>query len=194
MKTEPEQSRAVLTHSTRQFAPCLILSVGRKNFMRIAILLTVPLFLVGCYTSQVAPDTVERANKGLSRVEKSGVSNASDEDKRRLSQLFADRSDYVVLVSRDEEGAALPRLRTSVPPRYPIGAYVTDTKALVKVAFVVSEHGAVEEARVYEASDSRFSAAAQDAVKAWTFYPGTHAGVPSKFLIVVPIQFDGRQK
>jgi TonB family protein len=162
--------------------------------MRLPIFLSVLLLLAGCYTSQVAPDTVERANEHFARVESSGVPTTSEEEKQRLAHLFADRPEYVALVTRDEKGAALPRLRSSVPPRYPFGAYVSDTKALVKVAFVLSERGTVEEARVLEASDARFSTAAIDAVRAWTFSPGTQGGAPAKFLIVVPIQFDGRQK
>lgn len=150
---------------------------------------------MGCaYTSQVAPDAVEKANAHLAKVEKEKTPQMSEEEKARLAHLFSDRPEYVALALGDDEGSVVPRLRTSVPPKYPIGLWVTDTKALIKVAFIISESGAVEDARIYEASDSRFSVHALDAVRAWTFYPGSRKGVAEKFLFVVPLQFDGRQK
>ena len=153
------------------------------------------LFAAGCaYTSNVAPDTVEKANAGIARNEQESAPKFSDEEKARLSHLFANRPDYAALESRDDKSARLPRLKSSVPPKYPLGLWATDTKALIKVAFIVSENGSVEDARVYEASDARFSEHAIEAVRAWTFYPGVREGMPAKFLFIVPVQFDGRKK
>jgi TonB family protein len=149
----------------------------------------------GCaYTSQVAPDTVEKANAEIARSEQEKTPQMSDEEKQRLAHLFTDNPAYVALALGDDKDAKLPRQRSSVPPKYPFGLWVTDAKAIIKVAFVISESGAVEDARVYEASDSRFSEHAVAAVRAWTFYPGSKEGAPAKFLFVVPIQFDGRKK
>lgn len=163
--------------------------------MRLPLFVTLLLFLTaGCYTSQVAPDTVEKANRHLDEVERSGTPQTSKEEDDRLARLFADRPEYATLTGREDAATrVIPRLRTSVPPTYPLGAYVTNAKALVKVAFVISEDGHVEEARIYEASDDRFSAPALEAVRAWTFHPGQVEGRPAKFLFVVPVQFDGRR-
>ena len=166
-------------------------NVGRSNSMRIIVVIVLSFLMAGCYSSKVAPDTTERMNRHLAMLEKGVGPDASDEDKSRLAQLFFDRPEYAALATRNEAGGTLPRMRTSVPPKYPLGALLSNAKALVKVAFIVSETGAVEEARIFEASDSRFSTAAIEAVKAWTFYPGALGGSTTKFLFVVPLQFDG---
>jgi TonB family protein len=165
--------------------------------MRIVVSIIAASLLSGCaYTSQVAPDTVEKANAHLDRVEKDRKPQWSEDEKKRLAGLFSDNPEYVALALHDdvEDSVTIPRLRTSVPPKYPFGLWVTDTKALVKVAFIISAAGLVEDARIYEASDARFSDAAIDSVRAWTFHPGTRNNVAAKFLFVVPVQFVGKKK
>ncbi len=151
-----------------------------------------PLFLAACatYTGQVAPNIIETQNRHLTRQERGEIPGETDEEKRREALLFQDRPEYAALVYRNDEGATLPRLRVSVAPKYPIVAI----KALVKVAFIISETGDVEEARIFEASDDRFSSAALEAVRKWKFYGGTFDGKAAKFLFLVPIVFDGRTK
>jgi TonB family protein len=162
--------------------------------MRTLSLALLSLAVAGCYSSKVAPDYAERANAQLAQAEKGAVPGPSEEVLSRLTQLFADRPDYVAIAHRRDEGVTAPRLRTSIPPKYPLGAYLSNAKATVTVAVILSETGAVEDARIYEASDARFSDAALEAVKAWTFYPGSKGGVPMKFLIVVPLEFAGREE
>jgi TonB family protein len=165
--------------------------------MRIVVSIITGSLFSGCaYTSQVAPDTVEKANAHLDRLEKDKKPQLSEDEKKRLAELFSDNPEYFALALRDDsEGSiTIPRLRTSVPPKYPFGLWVTDTKALVKVAFIISPSGSVEDARIYEASDARFSDAALESVMAWTFHPGTRNNVPAKFLFVAPVQFVGKKK
>jgi TonB family protein len=156
--------------------------------MRFILIGLLPLLGSGCSTSQVAPDTTAHAKAPLAR-EEPGAPHGWDKKKTQLAQLFSDRPDYASLANRSAEGAVMPRVRTSLPP-----PYVDNTKGFVQIALVVSETGTVEDARIYEASDPRFASAALEAAKAWTFYPGTLFGASAKFLIVIPILFDGRQK
>jgi hypothetical protein len=119
--------------------------------MRIVVSIIAASLLSGCaYTSQVAPDTVEKANAHLDRVEKDRKPQWSEDEKKRLAGLFSDNPEYVALALHDdvEDSVTIPRLRTSVPPKYPFGLWVTDTKALVKVAFIISAAGLVEDARI----------------------------------------------
>ena len=149
--------------------------------------------LSGCYTSQVAVDTVEKANEHIAQQEKKSDVGVTDEMKAKLTHLFSDMPEYAKLAIRDDSAASLPRLRSSVPPKYPLIGYLANTKATVKVAFIISEGGKVEDARVYEASDDRFSESALKAVRKWKFYPGSFNGIAAKFMVVVPVQFDGRK-
>ena len=164
-----------------------------KLFMRFLLLVLTTVILSGCYTSQVAPDVVDKANEHLDHLDSEPPTEFSVEERTRLSHLFSDSAEYAELVSRQYLAASLPRLRTATPPKYPLVGYIANTKATIKVAFVISETGNVEDARIYEASDDRFSASAREAVLKWTFYPGTINGTPAKFLFIVPVQFDGRQ-
>ena len=151
--------------------------------------------VAGCATtSQLAPGLTQEVYPNLPHVEKTQRPPSTDQERDRLAQLFADKANYVALAFRDDTDATLPRLSTSLPPKYPFGLGFSDTKALVKVAVVVSEKGVVEETRLYEASDMRFADEALDVVRDWTFHPGTRNGAASKFLLIVPIHFDGRQK
>jgi TonB family protein len=161
--------------------------------MRIALISLGLLFVSGCYTSQVAPNTHERINEQITRVEDGKSPGTSDQEIARLALLFSDRPDYVALTLNSEEILVRPRLRTSITPKYPLSAYLRNAKAQVNVAIIISENGAVEEARVLESADTLFSNAAIEAVKQWTFEPGSRGGIPAKFLYVVPIRFDGRQ-
>lgn len=122
------------------------------------------------------------------------VVDPKSDEQTRLVQLFSDKAEYVTLVLQSDSELTLPKLRTWLYPRYPFGLGFTDTKALVEVAVVISKSGQVEEARVFETSDERFSYEALDAIRDWTFQPSVRRGVPAKVVMIVPIHFDGRQK
>lgn len=160
--------------------------------MRIPALLALSSLLTGCatqsYTGTLAPDAVERANENFTRIESQRARVPERGSQSRLLRLFEDRLDYVALLYETTDGKRLtaPRVKTMVPPAYPAGKM----DALVEVAFVVSETGSVEEARVYSTTDERFSAAAVTAVKAWTFHPSIRNGIPWKYLLVVPVKFE----
>lgn len=150
-----------------------------------------PSLLTGCVSSSVSPDYVGEANTSIKWAEASESPTTTAGDREKLAFLFADRPDYVALVTRDPNDTQLPQLRVMVPPKYPLSSILGKGKALVKVAFVISEDGSVEEVRIFESSDDRYSEPALDAVRAWKFYPGTRAGTPSKFIWIAPVRFAG---
>jgi TonB family protein len=118
----------------------------------------------------------------------------TDDLRRRLDQLYGDRPDYLAALARDDAAARLPRVRTMVPPDYPVFPALAGVRASVKVAFAVDQEGRVQEPRIFESPDSRFDRAALEAVKKWAFFPGTVGSKPAVFIMVVPIQFDGLKK
>ena len=61
--------------------------------------------------------------------------------------------------------------------------------ATVRVVFVVDPAGRVAEAKVLSTTDSRFDAAALEAVKKWRYEPGKRNGQPVSFRVLQPITF-----
>jgi TonB family protein len=165
--------------------------------MRIYIVsVALSLTLIGCVTSSVAPNTAESANQHLVALERKPREerDVTDDLRRRLDQLFSDKPVYLSALARDDSTARLPRVRSMVPPDYPVLPALAGVRAMVKVAFAVDEEGRVQEPRIFESPDARFDRAALDAVKKWRFFPGAVADKPALFIMVVPIQFDGLKK
>lgn len=162
----------------------------------IIISLLATITLSGCVTSSVAPDTAETANQHLAALEKKPRNDrdATNDLRRRLDDLFSDRPDFLAALARDDAQAQMPRVRSMVPPDYPVIPALAGVRALVKVAFAVDESGRVREPRIFESPDARFDRAALDAVTKWSFLPGRVAGKLAVFVMVVPIQFDGLKK
>jgi TonB family protein len=162
----------------------------------IIISLLATITLSGCVTSSVAPDTAETANQHLAALEKKPRDDrgATDDLRRRLDDLFNDRPDFLAALARDDAQAQLPRVRSMVPPDYPVIPALAGVRAIVKVAFAVDESGRVQEPRIFESPDARFDRAALDAVRQWSFLPGRVTGKPAIFVMVVPIQFDGLKR
>jgi protein TonB len=159
----------------------------------IVILLYLP--LSGCHTSTIDPAYATHANIGFAAQEK--VANATPtgaEMKERLVRLWVDRPEYIELLMRDPGPEKLPRLISSVPPSYPTVPYLANLKARVMVSFVVAPDGTVEEARVYESSDSRFDQPALEAIRRWKFIPAVKNGEVTKEVVTIPLQFEGRKK
>lgn len=87
-----------------------------------------------------------------------------------------------------------PEILTRVTPEMPPAARHMGVEGNVTLKVLVSETGAVLDVETLSASDqlekSGCVKAAQDAVKKWTFKPGTHQGVPVKthYNLVVPFR------
>ena len=105
-----------------------------------------------------------------------------------MDLLFADSTDYAEIMKRGMGGERrLPRVRSLVSPL----PEKPNLRAMVKVSFIVDEKGRVEDARIFESSDSRLDKASVDAVRQWSYYPGTISGKPAKFFFTVPFVFAG---
>lgn len=158
--------------------------------MRWMLLLVVLVLVVGCApVSRFQKDPVRTINDDLDRQDRERVTSTTDADQRRLMQLYSDLPDVLSLIGRTEEDRMLPRLRTSVPPAYPRHALSEGTKATVRVAFVVDENGRPNIVRALDATDDRFVAPAIEAVRQWTFHPGTLDGRSDRFLMILPLEF-----
>jgi TonB family protein len=170
--------------------------LGKIIMRSYSLLLLVSLASSGCVTSSVAPKTAESANQHLLDLERKPREErgVTDDLRRRLDQLFSDRPDYLAALARDDADARLPRVRSIVPPDYPVLPALAGIRAMVKVAFAVDEEGRVHDPRIFESPDARFDRAALEAVKKWTFFRGEISGKPAVFIMVVPIQFVGMKK
>lgn len=158
-------------------------------------IIVLSILAAGCHTSLIDPDYASQANARIAGQE--GVTTetpAGTELKNRLLRLWVDRPECIQILTRDHAPETLPRLISSIPPSYPTVPFLANVKARVVVTFVVSDSGKVEEARVYESSDSRFDESALDAVRQWRFLPAIMSGRPTKEIITIPMEFGGRRK
>jgi periplasmic protein TonB len=77
-----------------------------------------------------------------------------------------------------------------VKPVYPPLALKARMGGLVLLRVLVSEHGSAQEVEVMRRAPGGLTESAVDAVKKWTFTPGTKSGVPVKTWMTVPIPFE----
>jgi TonB family protein len=82
-----------------------------------------------------------------------------------------------------------PRMISAQQPLYPLRARMGSTEGKVWVAFVVGIYGLVDETKSLLDRESPFSKSAVKAVNKWRFKPGSIDGIPSPFLLVVPVRF-----
>jgi protein TonB len=69
-----------------------------------------------------------------------------------------------------------PRVLTRVTPEYPAIAARTGMKGVVVVECIIDRQGKVRDVRVLHSTFAAFDKAATDAVRQWTFAPGTFRG------------------
>jgi TonB family protein len=156
----------------------------------IRIILLLIVLLAGCTTSRFHGDPIKETDALFSAYEAEGMDGSTPELSAAVLQVYADRPEYTELIGRDHaSGTRFPRPRTMVPPRYPRELLLARVKASVTVAFLVDEDGVVLDAREVQSDDDRFTHPALEAVRKWSFYPGTINGTPSRFILVAPIAF-----
>lgn len=147
--------------------------------------------LNGCVTSYVGnPEIVKQNNAKLAKYDQGlpDPQDMSQADKDRLRRLWRDRREYVELV--DVKHAKTIRIVTIAVPKYPYWEAWAKKPAEVAVSFIVGVDGKVEEARVYESSDSRFDQPALDAIRQFIFLPAEgHSGRPEQAIEVQPFHF-----
>jgi protein TonB len=87
-----------------------------------------------------------------------------------------------------------PRVATQSPPAYPESARQRGLQATVVLKVLVTETGLVSDVRVLRSAkvDPAFDEAAMQAVRRWTFTPGTKKGQPVAcwYNVGVPFQLE----
>ena len=80
-----------------------------------------------------------------------------------------------------------------IPPIYPIRARHRGIEGHVKVRFIVTEEGRVDDIKILESRpENVFDNAVFNCVSAWRFTPGTVEGVPVKTWVETTVRFDLR--
>jgi TonB family protein len=147
--------------------------------------------LNGCVTSYVGnPEMVKQNNAKLDKYDQ-GLPDAQDmsqADKDNLRRLWRDKPEYVALV--DVKHAKTIRIVSVAVPKYPYWEVWAKRPAEVYISFIVGVDGKVEDARVFESSDSRFDQPALDAIRQFTFLPAEEpSGRPELAIEVQPFHF-----
>ena len=146
--------------------------------------------LIGCVTSYVGnPEIVQQNNAKLAKRDQ-GVPDpqrTSQEDEDQLRRLWRDKPEYVALVGAKHSKTI--RIVSIAAPRYPYWEAWAKKRAEVSVAFIVGVDGKVEDARVYESSDSRFDQPALDAMRQFIFIPAEGPSGPERSIEVQPFHF-----
>jgi periplasmic protein TonB len=81
-----------------------------------------------------------------------------------------------------------------VAPQYPFQMRAAGITAVVDVNCLIDEDGKVLDAIAAKSSDSRFTDAAVDALKKWTFQPALRDGIPVPARVNVPVKFTLSEK
>jgi TonB family protein len=82
------------------------------------------------------------------------------------------------------------RIVSIAAPKYPYWEAWAKRRAEVSISFIVGVDGKVEDARVYESSDSRFDQPALDAIRQFVFIPAEgRSGRPEPAIEVQPFHF-----
>jgi TonB family protein len=164
-------------------------SKGAASFR--CILMTAALgILNGCVTSYVGnPEIVKQNNAKLTAYDHEGLPDpdeASRDD--QLRRLWRDKPEYVALIGAKH--AKTIRIVSIAAPKYPFWEAWAKKRAEVSISFIVGVDGKVEDARVYESSDSRFDQPALDAIRQFVFIPAEgRSGRPEPAIEMQPFHF-----
>lgn len=78
-----------------------------------------------------------------------------------------------------------------LPPIYPVNAKIRGIQGWVKVRFIVTEQGDVDEITIITAEPQKiFNASVVQCVSAWRFKPGNIDGIPVKTKVETTIRFE----
>jgi TonB family protein len=146
--------------------------------------------LSGCSsTPDSEPTYVSETNKRLDKqVAVPASKKASAKNAEQMKKIWADRAD-VARLNAVEHLTKAPKLLSAPPPEYPSN---TRARARVIVTAVIDEQGNVEAARIFRSAGKPFDEAALEAVRQWRFQPAQSPTGPTKTLITVPLEFEGR--
>jgi TonB family protein len=152
---------------------------------------SVTLLLSSCYSTTINPDAAQRANATLANMERGIPSPYGSRDDDVVRRLWRDKPEYATLIGAKHLKQV--RLVSAVAPTYPFTLRLAHVEAEVIVSFVVGLDGRVEDARVLESSDSRFNAAAVEAMLKFTFIPAEGATGPERAMYAQPLHFTVRK-
>lgn len=95
------------------------------------------------------------------------------------------------ITSLDEvaPGVALPVAVRTVAPKYPERLICAGVEGSVWVRCWVDRNGEPQDIDAFNASEPDFASAAVDAVKQWSFAPGTRDGRILGMWVAIPFQF-----
>jgi TonB family protein len=164
-------------------------SKGAASFRFISVIAALGI-LNGCVTSYVGnPEIVKQNNAKLTKYDQGTLSDpdeASRDD--QLRRLWRDKPEYVALIGAKH--AKTIRIVSIAAPKYPYWEAWAKKRAEVSISFIVGVDGKVEDARVYESSDSRFDQPAIDAIRQFVFIPAEgRSGGPEPAIEVQPFHF-----
>ena len=149
--------------------------------------MSVTLLLSSCFSSTINTDAAQRANATLANIERGIPSPYGTPDDQTLRRFWRDKPQYLALVGAKHLKEV--RVISAAAPTYPITLQLTHVEANVTVSFVVGLDGRVEDARVFQSSDSRFNAAAVEAMLKFTFIPAEGASGPERAMYQQPLNF-----
>jgi TonB family protein len=148
--------------------------------------------LDACVTSYVGNPEIVKENNAILAKKEQGVpfeSGASPVDADQLRRLWRDKPQYAALVGATH--AKTFRIVSIAVPKYPYWEAWAKKRADVSISFIVGVDGRVEDARVYESSDSRFDQPALEAIRQFIFIPAEGpSGRPEPAIEVQPIHFE----
>jgi len=165
--------------------------VGGLRFLLAVFVLNV---LNGCVTSYVGnPEIVKQNNAKLAKYDQGlpDVQDISQADQDKSRRLWRDKPEYVALVG--VKHAKTVRIVSIAAPKYPYWEAWAKIRAEVSISFIVGVDGKVDDARVFESSDSRFDQPALDAIRQFIFVPAEGpSGRPELAIEVQPFHFEVR--
>lgn len=85
-----------------------------------------------------------------------------------------------------------PEPVSRVEPKYPAALRKAKIEGVVTLAFILTEDGRVEDARVENSSRSEFEQPALEAIRKWRFRPGMKEGQPVRTFARQPLRFSVR--
>ena len=104
---------------------------------------------------------------------------------RQATDTRTSRTDADVSIGK----LVLPEPRETVLPVYPWDLKLAGVVGLVRLIGLADESGTLQDIKVVDSTDDRFTNAALDALRKWTFTPALRNGKPVPMRIVVPIRF-----
>ena len=145
------------------------------------------MILSACYTSSFHPEAVQRTNSALQEQDL-GIYSTTQLPSDQIIRLWREKPEYAALVDAPPPAKRM-RLISAFPPKYPYLLHF-HVEATVVVSFVVGKDGRVEDAKVFESSDSRFDASAIDAISKFTWIPAEDStGNPVREMAHIPFHF-----